>query len=94
MPSLPACWARWCFDVPIWLQILVSIIAVVGPWIAGYFGTVRGVEVSMAVHGEQIKALQDEVRRLREAKHEHANYLTRHEAELEILRSNAGLEAR
>lgn len=80
--------------MPIWLQILVSIIAVVGPWIAGYFGTMRGVEVSMAVHGEQIKALQEEVNRLREAKHEHAGFLTRHEAEIAILRRSAGLEDR
>ena len=76
--------------IPLWLQILLGIVAVVGPWISGYFGTQRGVAVGMATYGVRIQMLEQEVMSLRESRHEHSGFLTRHEMELEILRRKAG----
>lgn len=77
--------------LPDWLQIVIAIIALVGPWIAGYFGVQRGMAVGIAVHSEQIKQMQTEIVILRESKHVHASRITEHEAWIEVLKTRIGI---
>lgn len=77
--------------MPTWLQILCAVAALVGPWIAGYFGMRQGMAVGLAVHEAQIKALQSEVVLLREAKHLIASRVTEHEAWIDVIKNKLGL---
>lgn len=82
--------------MPLWLQIAFAVAAIVVPPLAAYFaakrGIVRGMEIGMAVHGEQIKSLQNEVVFLRNSKHEHAQRLTQHEAYLAVIKRKLGID--
>lgn len=77
--------------MPIWLQIALGVGALVAPWIAGYFGVMKGMSVGLAVHSEQIKSMQAEIVLLRQRFHDHASHITRHEADLSILMRKAGV---
>jgi hypothetical protein len=77
--------------MPIWLQALLGVTAIVGPAVAGYFGMQRGMAVGLAVHAEQIRYLQNEVSKLRDAKHAIANRVTDHEAWLTVLKNKLGM---
>jgi hypothetical protein len=77
--------------MPIWLEILLGVGALAGPAIAGYFGVQRGMAVGMAVHSEQIKSMQSEIVSLRNAKHEHAQRISEHEAWIDVLKRRQGL---
>lgn len=67
--------------MPTWLEILVAFAAIVGPAIAGFIG----VRVGLAVVRSQLADAREEIKALREAKHEHAGFLTQHELRLEII---------
>lgn len=73
--------------LPNWLEILLALVALAGPFVAGYIG----VRVGTAVHAEQIRMLQLEVVALRAAKHDHAGFLTRHEMDLAHIKRQMGL---
>jgi uncharacterized protein YneF (UPF0154 family) len=77
--------------MPTWLGILIAVVGLIGPWIAGYFGVQRGMSVGLAVHSEQIRELQSEIARLRESKHTIAQRVTEHEAWIEVLKRRAGI---
>lgn len=67
--------------MPQWLEILVATAAVIGPAAAAYIG----VQVGLAVAKSQIADLRDEVKILRQAKHDQAGVLTRHSLRLHLL---------
>jgi hypothetical protein len=75
--------------MPLWLAIVFAVCSiVVGPWAAhtaAKRGAQRGLDIALAVHDTLIKEMQREIVMLRQAKHEHAGFLTRHEAEIEVL---------
>ncbi len=62
-----------------WLAILCAVAGSV-------LGAFVGVKVAVASLGARVSALEKEVTLLREAKHEHAQFLTRHEADLHHLK--------
>ncbi len=78
--------------MPTWLQITLALVALIAPWVAGYFGVQRGMAVGMAVHSEQIKSMQSEIVMLREAKHLHGWRITEHEAYLAVSKRKVGME--
>jgi hypothetical protein len=65
-------------DAP-WIAIICGI---AGSAVGGFVG----VKVAIASLKERVTVLESEVSKLREAKHEHAGFLTRHEMELEMLK--------
>lgn len=77
--------------MPTGFEITLTVVALVGPWVAGYFGVQRGMAVGLAVHGTQIKELQEEVLRLRHAKHDIASRVTEHEAWIDVLKRKSGI---
>lgn len=72
--------------MPAWLEILVAVVAIVGPALAGYVG----VQAGLAAMKAQLDDAREEIRKLREAKHEHAQFLTQHEMRLEMLERQSG----
>lgn len=83
--------------MPLWLQIAFAVAAIVVPPLAAYFaakrGIVRGMEIGMAVHGEQIKRLQEEVALIRIRYHDKlAPMVSEHEAYLAVIKRKLGIE--
>ena len=52
-------------------------------------GAYVGVRVAIASLKERVTTLEHEVTKLREAKHDHAGHLTRHEMDIEMLKKRA-----
>ncbi len=82
--------------MPVWAYLLVAACHIAASvalavW-ASRNGANRAAEKAIAVYGEQIHALRDEVVRLRDAKHQHASRITEHEAWLTVLKRKAGVE--
>lgn len=81
--------------MPIWLQILLAAAAVIVSPTVTYILTkravARGIDTALAVHESQLKQHDREIVMLREAKHEHANRLTEHGADIYVLKRKAGL---
>lgn len=65
-------------------QIIVTIAVAL---YAAKRGVAQGVSVALAVYAEKFKHLEDEVVRLRTARHDHAQFLTRHEAEIDYIKA-------
>jgi len=78
--------------MPLWLEITLAIVALIGPWIAAYYGAQKGTAVAIAIAEVKVAALAEEVKSLRESRHEHAGMLTRHEMELELLLRRQGVQ--
>ena len=55
-------------------------------------GAYAGVRVAIATIKQQVITLQEEVRLLRVAKHEHAGHLTRHEMDIHMIKRKLDLE--
>ncbi len=81
--------------MPAWLTITLAVCSIViGPLfahLAAKRGAQQGIAVSLAVLDTHIKEIQREIALLRNAKHEHANRLTEHGADLHVLKRKAGL---
>lgn len=85
--------------MPVWLQITLAVAGiVVAPFVAHMAakrGAQRGLEIALAVHDATIAMLKDEVVKLRQAKHDHAGFLTQHEMRIEMLeRGDRGRDQR
>jgi hypothetical protein len=66
-----------------WLiPVLSLVIGIVG----GLIGAHVGVKVAIASLSERMRAAEQEIVMLRAAKHDHAQFLTRHELDLEYLK--------
>ncbi len=68
-----------------WIAILCGLLG-------SGFGAFVGVKVAIASLKERVSVLEIEVRGLREAKHEHAGFLTRHETEIHLIKHRIGME--
>lgn len=62
-----------------WLTIAVGLVG-------SAFGAFVGVKVAIASLKERVSVVEKEIEKLREAKHEHAQFLTRHELDIETLK--------
>jgi hypothetical protein len=79
-----------------WLQVLLAIAGIVVAPILAHFaakrGAAQGIAVGLAVHGEQIKQLQEEVSRIRARYHDRvAPMVTEHEMSLSLIRRKLGI---
>ncbi len=66
-----------------WLAILCAVAG-------SAVGAFVGVKVAVAALGARVTVLEKEVALLREAKHSHAQFLTRHEADLSHMKYRLG----
>lgn len=78
--------------MPLWLEVVVTISALVGPWVSGYFGMQRGMAVGLAVHEEKFRTLEAEVARIRARYHDRiAPMMTEHEVSLDMIKRQLGI---
>lgn len=63
-----------------------SWVALIAGLIGSAFGAYVGVRVAIASLKERVSVLETEVKLLREEKHRHAGFLTRHEMDIEMLK--------
>lgn len=78
--------------MPLWLQVVVAVAALVGPWISGYFGMQKGMAVGLAVHEEKFRTLEAEVARIRARYHDRiAPMMTEHEMSIGMIKRKIGL---
>lgn len=63
-------------------SLLAIVVGISGGWIGAHIGA----RVAIARLEERSKTHSDEIAKLREAKHEHAGFLTKHELDIEMLK--------
>lgn len=66
-------------------SVLQLIAGIAGGLLGGYVG----VRVAVGRLEERVKVVEHEIVLLRTAKHDHAQFLTRHEMDLEVLKNAA-----
>jgi hypothetical protein len=82
--------------MPVWAQVLLAIAGIVVAPILAHFaakrGAAQGIAVGLAVHGEKIRQLEDEVARMRARYHDRiAPMVTEHEMSLSLIKSKLGI---
>ena len=65
---------------------LVPVLSLIVGIVGGVIGAHVGVKVAIGKLETRMTTAEHEIEKLREAKHEHAGFLTRHEMELEMLK--------
>jgi hypothetical protein len=65
---------------------LIPVLSLVVGIVGGLIGAHVGVKVAIASLSERMKAAEHEIVLLRAAKHEHAQFLTRHELDIEHIK--------
>lgn len=66
-------------------QWLIPVLSLVVGIAGGVIGAVMGIRVAIGKLEVRVAAAEHEITMLREAKHEHAGFLTQHELRLEML---------
>lgn len=71
-------------------QWLIPVLSLVVGIAGGVIGAVMGIRVAIGKLEVRVAANEHEIVKLREAKHEHAQFLTQHEMRLEMLERQSG----
>lgn len=82
--------------MPVWVQIVLGVSGiVVAPFLAHFAakrGAAEGISVGLAVHGEKIRQLEEEVARIRTRYHDRiAPMMTEHEMDIAVIKQKLGL---
>lgn len=68
---------------------MIPLISILVGIAGGFLGAWIGMRVSQAQLEVRMAHVESEIGKLRDAKHDHAQFLTRHEMDLEILKRKA-----
>lgn len=65
---------------------LIPLLSLAVGVIGGLIGAHVGVKVALGKLETRVEHVESEIKLLREAKHDHAQFLTKHEADLEVIK--------